>query len=463
MSDTIYNHPLLSAPIGKTMFKLATPNSVAMILTMMTSAAEAYFVGLHGVIPLAGLALVFPRVMMMNMLSAGAVGGAIAGLMARYAGSGDVKGAEAIAFHAILVAVALSIFFAAIFLLAGTHIFSFLGARNEVLAQALSYSEIFFTGVLVIWLANTLGSILRGLGEMKATAAWTIFAAFVQVTTAAILISGLGPFEPMGIQGAAYAALIGVSFSTLGQAAHLMRRDRKIRLRLSGIAIDWFYFKSILSIGSTASIGSLCMIGTSIAVSAFAARLGPEALAGYGIGARLEFIMIPVVFGIGAACINMIGVHFGAGQIDRAHRIGWTGAISAAILTGGIGLFFSIFPEVLSNAFTDNQGARDAAELYLKIVAPFYGFFGLGLCLYFAAQGTGRVAWAAFGNVARFVFVLAGGWLLYRYDNVSTQNLYWLVAVGMVIYGTIITTSVWLGAWRRGLPSEALNDKLEGS
>ena len=463
MSNAIHDHPLLSAPIGKTMFKLGIPNSVAMILTMMTSFVEAYFVGQHGVIPLAGLALVFPMFMMMNMLSAGAVGGAIAGLMARYAGSGDVKGAEAIAFHAVLVALGLSVLFAAIFLLGGRQIFTLLGAREAVLSQALSYSQIFFTGVVVIWLANTMGSILRGLGEMQATAAWTILAAFVQASTAAILISGIGPFEAMGIKGAAYAALIGVSFSTLGQAAHLMRRHRKIRLRLTGIAIEWRYFKSILSIGSTASVGSLCMIGTSIAVSAFAARLGPEALAGYGIGARLEFIMIPVVFGIGAACINMIGVHFGAGQIDRAHRIGWTGAISAGILAGGIGLFFAVFPEILANAFTDNQGAREAAQLYLRIVAPFYGFFGLGLCLYFASQGTGRVAWAAFGNVARFIFVMIGGWLLYRYDNVSAQNLYWLVAIGMVIYGAILIASVWLGAWRRGLPSEMQTDTVEQS
>ena len=460
MSNASTQHPLLTAPIGKTMFILATPNAIAMVLSMMTSVTEAYFVGLHGVIALAGLALVFPMFMMMGMLSAGAIGGAISGLMARHAGSNDIEGAEAIAFHAILVALGMSTFFAILFLTLGEQIFTFLGAQEAVLEQALSYSQIFFTGVVLVWLANTLGSILRGLGEMKATAAWTIAGSLVQVITGIIFISGAGLVEPMGIKGAAYAALLGMSVSTSGQAYHLMRADRKIRLRFTGIAIDVKYFKAILSIGLTASIGSLSMIGTSIAVSAFAARLGPEILAGYGIGARLEFIMIPVIFGIGAACINMIGVHYGAGKIDRAHRIGWTGGLASALLTGGVGLFFALFPALLSNAFTDNQMARDAARLYLQVVAPFYAFFGLGLCLYFASQGTGRVSWAAFGNVVRFVIVLISGLVLYQYNAVTTERLFQLIAFGMVVYGLIIAGSVWLGAWRRGLPIAAKNDTI---
>ncbi len=460
MSNTLSEHPLLSAPIGKTMFMLATPNAIAMILSMTTSITEAYFVGLHGVIALAGLALVFPMFMMMGMLSAGAIGGAISGLMARHAGSQDIKGAEAIAFHAILVALGMSTFFAILFLTLGTQIFTLLGAQEAVLEQALSYSQIFFTGVVLVWLANTLGSLLRGLGEMKATAAWTIAGSIVQVATGIILISGVGPIDPMGIKGAAYAALSGMSVSTLGQAYHLMRGGRKIRLRFTGIAIDVKYFKAILSIGLTASIGSLSMIGTSIAVSAFAARLGPETLAGYGIGVRLEFIMIPVIFGIGAACINMIGVHYGAGQIDRAHRIGWTGGLASALITGAVGLFFALSPALLANAFTDNQLARDAARLYLQIVGPFYAFFGLGLCLYFASQGTGRVFWAAFSNVVRLAIVLTSGLILHYFDAVTAQRLFQLIALGMVVYGAIIAGSVWLGVWRRGLPIMAKNDTV---
>jgi putative MATE family efflux protein len=451
MSHTISDHPLLGAPIGKTMFALAAPNSIAMFISMMTVSVEAYYVGLHGVVPLAGLALVFPLYIMMNTLSAGAIGGAISGLMARYAGGGNREGAEAIAFHAMIVAAIISLFFSALFLLGGHAIFTILGAREDVMAQALSYSNICFAGIATIWFSNTLGAIMRGLGEMKTNAVWTIFGSAVQVVLCIVLISGLGPIEAMGIRGAAWSAIIAFGMSAIGQALHLMRPHRDIRLRLNGIRMQSQYFREIISIGLTASVASVCLIGTNIIVSGFAARLGPETLAGFGIGLRLEFIMIPLVFGIGAACINMIGVHYGAGQIDRAHRIGWTGGIAATILSGGIGLFFAAFPVLLSDLFTDNQAAQEAAQLYLRLVAPFYAFLGLGLCMYFASQGTGRVVWAAIGNISRLVLVLVAGMLLIRFDAFTAENLCWVIAGGLVIYGTVIAGSVKLGAWRTGL------------
>ena len=449
MSNTLTDHPHLSAPIGRTMFNLAAPNSIAMFINMMAISAEAYFVGLHGVVPLAGLALVFPLFLMMNTLSAGAIGGAVSGLMARYAGANDSASAEAIAFHAVLVGVGFSGFFAALFLLGGEAIFTLLGARDGVLEQAIIYSNICFAGVATIWVSNILGAILRGLGEMKTSAFWGVVASSVQVVSCLVLVIGLGPIEAMGIGGAAWSAILAYGVSTIGQAIYLRRATRQIRLRVT--PIERRYFVEIISIGLTASIASFCMIGTNIVISGFAARLGPEALAGFGIGLRLEFIMIPLVFGIGAACINMIGIHYGAGQIDRAHKIGWFGAAVAIAISGTVGMFFALFPSLLTDLFTDNLAARQAASTYLRIVAPFYGFLGLGLCLYFASQGAGRVLWAAIGNVTRFSIAFFGGTLLLHYDALTAQNLSWVMSIGLVFYGSVIAASVKLGAWRVGL------------
>jgi len=95
--------PLLTAPIGRTIIRLAAPNMLSMVVTMATLMAEAWYVGQLGTEALAGLALGFPMMMLVMMLSAGSFGGTITGAVARLLGAGDRKGAEALAHHAVLM------------------------------------------------------------------------------------------------------------------------------------------------------------------------------------------------------------------------------------------------------------------------------------------------------------------------------------------------------------------------
>ncbi|MEQ9639818.1 MAG: MATE family efflux transporter [Alphaproteobacteria bacterium] len=446
-----HQHGLLTAPIGPTMARMAAPNVIAMFVTMATSMAEAWYVGQLGTVALAGLALGFPMFMLSMMLSAGSIGGAMAGLVARYLGAGDRAGAEAIALHSAVLALFFAILFGAIFLTGGEAIFSLLGGRDEVLAAALAYSDLLFAGIFSMWLCNAMGSVLRGAGQMKVAAFWMVVASAIQIAAGAVLVLGIGPAPRMGIGGAAVAAVLGFGVAALGQVVFLMGGRAGFRLRFTGISLQWRYFADILRIGLVASIASFTMIGTTIVITGFAARVSTEALAGYGIGSRLELLLIPLVFGIGAACITMIGVHFGAGEIDRGHRIGWTGGLAAGAITGAVGLVVAIFPGLWADLFSDNQAVREACRVYLRIVGPSYAFFGLGLCLYFASQGAGRIFWPAMGNLARFVVVLGGCLTAYALGEDSAEVLFTLVAVGMVVYGVFIAGSVKLGAWRTGL------------
>jgi len=441
---------LLQAPIGPTLAKLALPNIIAMFISMTTSMAEAWYVGQLGVVALAGLALGFPMYMLSMMLSAGSIGGAIAGVVARYQGAGDQKGAEAVALHAIVLGLVLAVLFSALFLLGGPVIYTFLGGKDEVLDAALSYSNLLFAGIVCMWLFNSMGSIIRGTGNMNVSAFWMVIASAIQVLAGGVLVLGLGPFPQMGIAGAALAVILGTGVGTIGQFVYLLRGRGGVTLHLRGISLQWHYFKAILRVGLIASIASMGTIATTIVVTAFAARISTAALAGYGIGSRLEFLLIPLVFGIGIACITMIGVHFGAGEIERGHRIGWTGAVASAVITGAIGLFFAAFPGLWSDLFSDDETVREACRAYLRIVGPTYAFFGLGLCLYFSSQGAGHILWPAIGTITRLATVLGAGLILYSLGNVTMENLYTLVAIGIVIYGTFIAGSVKLGAWRQG-------------
>jgi Na+-driven multidrug efflux pump len=179
-------------------------------------------------------------------------------------------------------------------------------------------------------------------------------------------------------------------------------------------------------------------------------RFGDGALAGFGIASRLEFLLIPVIFGIGAALIAMVGANIGAGRMERAHRIGWTGGLAAALIAGAIGTVTALWPEAWAGIFTGNHAILAAATAYLTIVGPFYAFHGLGLSLYFASQGAGTVIWPAAFSALRLLVTAGGGFLAVHVFELGFETLPVFVAAGMVVFGLGTAASIYGGAWRRG-------------
>lgn len=128
---------LLAAPILPTLLKLTLPNTVAMGATALAAIAETAYVGLLGVEPLAAMALAFPMIMLMQMTSAGAMGGGVSSAIARALGGGDIARANALALHAVVIAVCAGLLFTAFFWLLGPAIYRLLGGRGETLDQAV--------------------------------------------------------------------------------------------------------------------------------------------------------------------------------------------------------------------------------------------------------------------------------------------------------------------------------------
>jgi putative MATE family efflux protein len=444
------NIAILTAPIGPTIIRLAAPNMIAMFITLLTLVAEAWYVGRLGTASLAGLALAFPMMMLMQTLSGGSIGGSITGAVAQRLGAGDRAGAEALAFHALLLAVLLAALSALLFLIGGRSIYTALGGSGAVLEQALAYSNVLFAGCVTMWLANSCAAIVRATGNMKVAATHLVVGSVVQVVAAAVLIFGVGPVSGMGIAGA--AAGIGVGYATAFalQLYFLTAKCAELRLRLFATAAARAPLAAMLKVGALASVNSLCTLAAVIVITAFVARFGADTLAGFGIGTRLEFLIIPLVFGFGAASTTLVGASFGANQRQRAHRAGWTAALYSAVIAGLIGAMVALFPGIWASLFSDSEAVRAACREYLQIVGPFYAFYGVALCLYFASLGAGRVLWPVLSITLRVLIVLVGGLLLARSPAASSAHFYWLVAAGMLSHAFVTAVAIHLGAWNRG-------------
>lgn len=439
---------LLTSPPASLLVKLATPNALAFMIQSSVSMAEVWFIGRLGTSALASIALAFPLLMLVQTMSGGATGGAVTSAIARALGAADRDKAQQLIWHALAVAAVGAGVFLAVFLLLGQSLLAFLGGSGDVLKQATDYCMVLFTGGLFVWLMGVVGAVFRGMGDMKLPALLMIVSAVVQVPLSGVLVLGLFGAPQLGIVGAAVSAVASGFLISSIMLLILARPGRAIQLDVSAISFSKALFADIYKVALPASLSPLLTILIILSLTAMVATFGEAALAGYGIGSRIEFLLIPLVFGIGAAMTSLVGLSIGAGKIDRAEKIGWTGSAFAAGLAGAVGVVLALFPEAWIYAFTSDVATFEAACDYITIVGPFFAFQGLGLSLYFASQGAGTVTWPIIATIVRVILAIGGGWLLAFWLDMGLQGVYVAAAAAMATFGIIIAISLKLGAWR---------------
>lgn len=436
---------LLTAPILPMLLKLSAPTTVAMLSVALVAIAETAYVGLLGVEALAAMALTFPMIMLMQMVSAGAMGGGVSSAIARALGAGDLARANTLALHAIIIAVVAAAVFSAFFWLLGPPIYRVLGGQGRALDLAILYSNTVFSGALCIWLFNTLSSVLRGSGNMNVPSVVALVASALQIAIGGVLGLGLGPVPSLGVVGIGLGQVIAFGFGAVYLFLHLRRPDAKLRLRAAGFTIDRAMFADILRVGALASLSSLQTVLTVLIFTGLVARFGTVALAGYGIGARLEFLLVPIAFSVGVASVPMVGMAIGAKDILRARKVAWIAGSVAGAGLGIVGLVVVVAPDLWSALFTSDEAVIAAARQYLTAAGFGFPFFGFGLCLYFASQGAGRVLGPVLGGTIRLLIVAVGGWWLAA-NAAPVWTLFALAGGAMIVYG--IATGLMVKATR---------------
>jgi len=437
---------LLEAPILPTLLRLGAPNVLVMLVQAGVGLIETYFVGQLGVEALAGMALVFPVVMLMQMTSAGAMGGGIASAIARALGAKRHADANALVPHAMVIAVGFGLLFSVAVLGGGSWLYARMGGSGAALDAALIYSNWVFAGAVLVWLFNSLAAVIRGTGNMTLPASVTVIGAVPLVPLSALLIFGWGPLPGLGIAGGALALLSYYLFGSLALVAYLWSRHSLLRPTLAGVRLRWALFRDILVVGLTGAVSTVATNLTIAVTTALVGGFGSAALAGYGTASRLEYLLVPLVFGIGAPLVAMVGTCIGAGQRERALRAAWIGAALAFAMTEAIGLWAAAFPHAWLTLFSHDPAMLEAGTVYLRAVGPVYGFFGLGLVLYFASQGAGRLRWPVLGNIARLVVAASGGWLALHWGG-GLAHVFIAQAGALVLYGMINALAIAAGSW----------------
>ena len=433
-----------------------------MVAQTFVAIAETYFFGRLGTEALAGFALVFPFMMLMTMMAAGGMGGGVAAAMARALGGKRLDDARALVLHSLVLGILLALLFTLLAWTAAPWLYALLGGHGAALANAETYSHVLFTGSIAVWANFFLAALLRGGGDAATPGRYMLISSIAQVPLSYVLALGIGEWPGLGMAGPAISSLVTSTVSALLQARALWRGKLGFVPAIFGVGLQGRLFWDILKVGLIASFSAFTANLTAMLVTGLVGRFGVAALAGYGIGVRLEFMLVPLAFGIGSGLTTLVGVAAGANDWKRAVRAAWLGSLTAAGALGVCGWILALVPEGWARLFTSDPRVVDATVAYITRVAPFYCLFGLGMTLSFASQGAGRMMAPFVAGVSRMIVATVGGWFAVEILGWGLPGVFDAVAVGIITFGGLIAGPLLVIPWRprraKLFPATGAND-----
>ncbi len=436
--------PLVGAPLAATMFRMAVPGVIGALLFSSVGLVEAGFLKNAGAEALAAVALVFPLTMLAAMFSAGAIGGAVSGLTARALGAGDLEEACSVLVCAVLISILGGILMWGIVVLLGPLLYEYASDNAAVVRAAKYYAALVFPAMPAFWLVNMLSSVLRGCGDMARPAIIAAAMLFSYFVFARVFIPTDSAALDDVIKGASVAMVASYCLSMVVSIFFIWQGRQPIRFRLT--SFRWSTLVRILKQGLLAASQSLMTVCYALVTTVLFSRFGTDWLAGFGLAVRLELIMVPVIFGVGASLIAIVGAYVGAGQRARAISIAWRGVLINFALIGCVGLLFSLFPEAWCGLVGSDPTVVEHCGQSLRVIAPTYAFFALGLGCYFGSQGLNTLQFPVIGALLRLLIVATG--LYWVTEATSVNVVIYLVAFAVVVYGLFVAVALKLGPWR---------------
>jgi Na+-driven multidrug efflux pump len=431
-----------AAELARRILALAAPTTLLSALQVAALLIETWIAARLGREALAGWAVVLPFALLLGQMSAGAMGGGVVGAISRALGAQRAEEAAALALHALLIALGFALLFVLPLALFPFTLLGWIGGPVAAAAGAPYAMALFGLGAVPAWAANTLASILRGAGRHGLAArvlniAWMAYPAlgFLLAETLGLGLVGLG----LGFALCFWAAA--------GVMARVVFSGAAGFVPALGLRLRWALFRRILAVGAVACTLALVANLATILVTARLAAHGAAAVAAYGVSARLEFMMIPLAFGVGSALTALVGRAVGQGDWETARRTAWVGGGMAFALCSAIGVTVAVFPMFFARLFASDAEVAAIAAQALSYVGPAFGGFGLGMAMYFAAMGAGRMGWPVAAGLSRLLIAVGGGWLLGDALGMGMAGQFLAVALGITAYGVLAAVAVRPGVW----------------
>jgi len=423
---------LTQGNVSRLLIGQALPMIWGIFAVISMNLADTYFVGQLGTDELAAMGFTFPIVMIMSSVAFG-IGIGASSLISRAIGSNRQEEVRGYTTSSILIALGIAIILAIIGVLTIDPVFRLLGAPDSILPLTHDYMNIWYLGSFLIVVPMVGNSAIRAAGNTKLPSYIMIGIAVVNVILDPIFIFGWFGLPAMALKGAALATIISFSMAFLASIYIL-------KFKLNFLAIEhcyhkiWPRWKAILRLAIPAAASNL-ISPLSIAITTWlVASYSSDAVAGFGIAARIESFMLIVLMALSAVLTPFSGQNWGANRFDRlqqavklSYRFSWIWGI-------GVAAVLWLTADYLLGAFTDNEAALASAKSYLMIVSITFSFLGIVMMTSSVANGIGNPIPALIFTFSRLlVLYLPLVWVLSNYYGL--QGIYIATAASNLIVG----------------------------
>ncbi len=367
---------LTEGPVGRTLVRLTVPMVAGIVGMVAFNLTDTFFVGRLGTIELAALSFTFPVVLVIVRFTLG-IGIGASTVISRAIGRGDAHAVRRLTTDSLSLAFIAVVIFAVAGFLTMDPVFRALGADATILPLVKTYMSIWFAGLFFVFFPMVSNNAIRANGDMKTPALIMLAAVFANIVLDPLLIFGIGPFPRLGLAGAAVATVFTrmITFTLSFYIVHFrMKMLTFEQVPFADVLASW---KKILYVGLPAAATRIIVpIGVGV-ITSMVARVGPKAVAGLGVGTRIEFFALAVIFALSSVLNPFTGQNWGAAKLGRVRKgISLSNRFS---FLWGIGMFalLALLARPIAGIFSRDPEVISTIVLYTRSVAAAYCMYGI--------------------------------------------------------------------------------------
>lgn len=371
---------------SKALWTLAFPIMAGMGIHTLYTIVDMIFIGRLGGDAIAAVAFNMPLFFLVLGLSFG-VGSGVTASIARFIGAKDKVNADNTAEHAVALGLIISTILTTLGLIYGEDLLQRLGATESVLPLSWDYLKVSLIGLPFMVFSTFFRSILSGEGDMKLPMAVAGLGTILNIILDPIFIFTLG----YGVGGAAMASAISQLIVFLIFVYMLFVKEHAyIRFRMRDFSPSIFIIKDIIRVGLPASMSMIIMAFGQLVFNRILVRFSTDAVAAYQVGGRMDMVIFLPIMAIASALTTLVGMFFGAKEIEKIKFIAKYGIIRSMMVTGVLSIILYIFSPLIVKIFTLDVGIQSIAVTYLRFICLIYPLIAIGMTVGRILQGLGK-------------------------------------------------------------------------
>jgi putative MATE family efflux protein len=371
-------------------------------------------------------------------------------MVARFHGAGQKEKASLTAMQSLTLGIGVSLLLLVLVTLWGDRALLLLGADQEVLPLGRGYLRIVFSGSFTLVMFFLCSAIMRGVGDSVTPMVIMAVSTALNITLDPLLIFGLWIFPELGVRGAALSTVCAQGVGMFAGLYVLFRGHTRLHILWRRYRVDFNLMGRMLRLSLPGTLQGAVRSAANLLLMRIVAGYGVLVLAAYGIGLRLDLIVMMPGWALGAAAATLVGQNLGAGRPRRSEKSAWMAAGLYIILLVVVGFFFFVFPRAVIALFNRETEILAIGSAYLRIRVLSYVFLALGLVMASALNGAGNVlAPLVILTISLLGVQLPLAWVLPRMLANSTNGLWIAVALAFTVQGIGMAAWFRLGRWKK--------------